>query len=251
MKIANKELKRFSKQIILKNIGLSGQKKIFASKVLIIGVGGLGCPLALYLANSGVGNIGIIDHDKIELTNLNRQVLFTSKDLGKYKVDQARKVIKNINKKIKITSYRKLVTKKNINSILKNYDIICDGTDNFKSRYLINDYCMKKKKILISAAISKYDGHIFKFNFKKKTPCFRCFMPQIPKNQYNCDTEGIISTLAGIMGTMQANEVIKSIINSKSDLSGKMIVFNSLSLDLRKVKLSSNTNCINECKKIK
>lgn len=251
MKIANKELKRFSKQIILKNIGLSGQKKIFASKVLIIGVGGLGCPLALYLANSGVGNIGIIDHDKIELTNLNRQVLFTSKDLGKYKVDQARKVIKNINKKIKITSYRKLVTKKNINSILKNYDIICDGTDNFRSRYLINDYCMKKKKILISAAISKYDGHIFKFNFKKKTPCFRCFMPQIPKNHYNCDTEGIISTLAGIMGTMQANEVIKSIINSKSDLSGKMIVFNSLSLDLRKVKLSSNTNCINECKKIK
>ena len=251
MKIANKELKRFSKQIILKNIGLSGQKRIFASKVLIIGVGGLGCPLALYLANSGVGNIGIIDHDKIELTNLNRQVLFTSKDLGKYKVDQARKVIKNINKKIKVTSYRKSITKKNINSILKNYDIICDGTDNFKSRYLINDYCMKKKKILISAAISKYDGHIFKFNFKKKTPCFRCFMPQIPKNQYNCDTEGIISTLAGIMGTMQANEVIKSIINSKSDLSGKMIVFNSLSLDLRKVKLSSNTNCINECKKIK
>jgi len=114
---------------------------------------------------------------------------------------------------------------------------------------LINDYCMKKKKILISAAISKYDGHIFKFNFKKKTPCFRCFMPQIPKNQYNCDTEGIISTLAGIMGTMQANEVIKSIINSKNDLSGKMIVFNSLSLDFRKVKLSSNTNCINECKK--
>jgi len=251
MKIANKELKRFSKQIILKNIGLSGQKRIFASKVLIIGVGGLGCPLALYLANSGVGNIGIIDHDKIELTNLNRQVLFTSKDLGKYKVDQARKVIKNINKKIKITSYRKAITKKNINSILKNYDIICDGTDNFKSRYLINDYCMKKKKILISAAISKYDGHIFKFNFKKKTPCFRCFMPQIPKNQYNCDTEGIISTLAGIMGTMQANEVIKSIISSKNDLSGKMIVFNSLSLDFRKVKLSSNTNCINECKKIK
>ena len=146
MKIANNELKRFSKQIILKNIGLSGQKKIFASKVLIIGIGGLGCPLALYLANSGVGNIGIVDHDKIELTNLNRQILFTAKDLGKYKVDQARRVIKNINKKIKITSYRKAITKKNINSVLKNYDIICDGTDNFKSRYLINDYCVKKKK---------------------------------------------------------------------------------------------------------
>ena len=130
MKIANNELKRFSKQIILKNIGLSGQKKIFASKVLIIGIGGLGCPLALYLANSGVGNMGIVDHDKIELTNLNRQILFTAKDLGKYKVDQARKVIKNISKKIKITSYRKAITKKNINSILKDYDIICDGTDN-------------------------------------------------------------------------------------------------------------------------
>ena len=175
MKIANNELKRFSKQIILKNFGLSGQKKIFSAKVLVIGIGGLGCPLLLYLANSGVGNIGIVDHDKVELTNLNRQILFTTKDLGKYKVYQAKKVIKNINKKIKIKSYKRLINKKNIDSILKNYDIICDGTDNFKTRYLFNDFCMKNKKILISAAISKFDGHIFKFNFKKKNSLFSLF----------------------------------------------------------------------------
>ena len=247
MKIANKELKRFSKQIILKNIGLSGQKKIFASKVLIIGVGGLGCPLALYLANSGVGNIGIIDHDKIELTNLNRQVLFTSKDLGKYKVDQARKVIKNINKKIKITSYRKLVTKKNINSILKNYDIICDGTDNFKTRYLINDYCKKMKKILITAAINKFNGQLFKFDFKKNCPCFRCYMPEIPDNELNWDIEGITPPVAGMLGNLQANEVLRTILELKPNSNGNVFIFDGEQVSLRKAKIMKNNKCINKC----
>ena len=170
-----KEYQRFEKQIILKKVGISGQKKINKAKVLIIGVGGLGCPLLSYLASSGVNNIGIVDHDKIELGNLNRQILFNTSDLGKYKVDQAKVKIKKIYNQIKLKTYKIKITKKNIKSILKEYDIICDGTDNFDTRLLINDYCKKNKKILISAAISKFDGHLFKFNFKKKIPCFRCF----------------------------------------------------------------------------
>ena len=247
MKITSSDFKRFSKQIILKNVGVAGQKKIFSAKVLIVGVGGLGCPLVFYLANSGVGNIGIADHDKVDLTNLNRQILFNSKDVGKFKVDRAQKVIKNINNKIKVFVYKEKINKKNIKNILNKFDIICDGTDNFKTRYLINDYCLKNKKILISAAINKFDGQIFKFNFKKKTPCFRCFMPEIPNAEDNCDTEGVISTLAGVAGTIQANEVIKTILNIKDDLLGKIIIFNSLKSEFRKVKLRKNPDCIKEC----
>ena len=129
------------------------------------------------------------------------------------------------------------MSKNNIEKVIKNYDIVCDGTDNFKSRYIINDACLKLKKVLISAAISKFDGHLFKFDFRKKTPCFRCFMPEIPDVENNCETDGIISSLAGIMGTLQANEVLKSILNIKTDLSKNILIFNSMKTSLRKVKL--------------
>ncbi len=249
MQISSKDFKRFSKQIILKNIGTYGQKKIFSSKVLVVGAGGLGCPLIIYLANSGVGNIGLVDNDRVDISNLNRQVIFTTQDIGKFKVIQAKKAIKKINKKIKVTIYKDKVTKKNIKDIMNKFDIICDGTDNFETRYLINDYCLKYKKILISAAISKFDGHIFNFNFKKKTPCFRCFMPEVPILENNCESEGVMSTLAGIAGTLQANEVINSILNNKKNLPGEMLVFNSLTTNFRKIKLKKNPNCIKECTK--
>ena len=249
MKISTKDFKRFSKQIVLKKVGIIGQKKILSSRILVVGAGGLGCPLLLYLANTGVGNIGIVDYDKVEMSNLNRQILFTSKDVGKYKVTQALRVIKKINKNIKVSIFKQKISEKNISDIISKFDIICDGTDDFKTRYLINDYCLKQKKILLSAAISKFDGHIFNFNFKKKTPCFRCFMPEIPRAENNCESEGIMSTLAGMAGTLQANEVINTIINPKNDLTGKMIVFNALTSNFRKIRLSRNSNCIKECTK--
>ena len=242
------EFKRFEKQIILKKIGISGQKKIKKAKVLIIGVGGLGCPLLSYLSSSGIGNIGIVDHDKIELGNLNRQILFDSFDLGKYKVNQAKVKIKKIYNRIKIKTFKIKISKKNINSILKKYDVICDGTDNFDTRLLINDYCKKNKKILISAAISKFDGHLFKFNFKKKTPCFRCFMPQKPFQEANCDVEGIFPPVAGVLGSLQANEVIKTILGLKDDLNGNILIFDSLKMNIRKSKIQISPNCKNICK---
>ena len=247
MKISLNQYKRFEKQIIIKKIGLSGQKKIFLSKVLIVGVGGLGCPLITYLAASGVGEIGVLDFDKVELSNLNRQTLYGSNDLDKFKVFQAKKHINKINKKIKIITYNKKLTSKNIKDIFNKFDVICDGTDNYDTRYLINDYCVKNKKILISAAISKFDGHLFKFNFKKKGPCYRCFMPEKPIEESNCQTEGIFSPVAGIMGSLQANEVLKSILNTKDFLINHMIVFDSLKTEFRKLKISINPKCINKC----
>ena len=243
-----KEFKRFEKQIILKKIGIFGQKKIKSAKVLIIGIGGLGCPLLSYLASSGIGNIGLVDHDKIELGNLNRQILFDTSDLGKYKVSQAKVKIKKIYNQIKIKTFKIKISKKNIKSILKKYDIICDGSDNFDTRLLINDYCKKNKKILISAAISKFDGHLFKFNFKKKTPCFRCFMPQQPFQEMNCDVEGIFPPVAGILGSLQANEVLKTILDLKDDLNGNILIFDSLKMIIRKSKIQINPNCSNICK---
>ncbi len=239
------DLKKYSRQLILKNIGVSGQKKIFNSKILIIGAGGLGCPLILYLAYSGVGNLGIVDDDKIELSNLSRQVLFTKKDLGKFKVMVSKKFVKKINKKIKVKTFTKKISEKNIDNIAKKYDFICDGTDNFKSRLLINDYCIKNKKVLISSAISKYDGQVFNFDFRKKSPCLRCFMPKAPIEAQSCDSEGIMSTLAGIAGSLQANEVIKSILKIGKPLFGEIMIFNALDLNFRKVKLKRDSNCKN------
>ena len=246
--MSNNDLLRYSKQIILKQVGILGQKKISSSKVLIVGMGGLGCPVALYLSNLGIKNIGIVDHDKVDFTNLNRQILFNTKDTGRLKVVQAKKILEKVDRKIKIDVYKEKIVKKNIQNIISKYHIICDCSDNFTTRYLLNDFCLKNKKILISAAISKFEAHIFNFNFSKNIPCYRCFMPEIPKVENKCDTDGILPTVAGIAGTLQANEVVKSILK-KNDLVGKMIVFNTLNLDFRKIKLTRNVNCITSCNK--
>ena len=247
MKISREEYQKFSKQIILKKIGVIGQQKLKSAKVLVLGMGGLGCPLSVYLASLGIGTIGIVDNDKVELSNLNRQIIYNTNDIGKYKVDVAKNKIKLINKDIIIKSHKIRVNKTNVEKLIKNFDIVCDGTDNFKTRLLVNDHALKQKKILISAAVSGFDGHIFKFNFKKKTPCYRCFLPEIPEQNNNCESEGVIPTITGIMGTLQANEVVNSILNFNSNMEKKMIVFNSIKMNFRSIHLSRNKNCSNKC----
>jgi adenylyltransferase/sulfurtransferase len=212
-------------------------------------MGGLGCPLLTNLAAAGVGNIGIVDHDKVELGNLSRQTLFGTSDIGKLKVNQAKKKISHIYKDIKIKTFKNKILKNNIKKILKKYEIICDGTDNYDTRYLINDECKKNKKILISAAISKFDGHLFKFNFNNKSSCLRCFMPTKPDIENNCGSEGIFSPVAAILGSLQANEVLKTILNLKEDLNNNILIFDSLKTNLRKVKINSMVGCLNKCKK--
>ena len=210
-------------------------------------MGGLGCPLLTYLAASGVGKIGIVDFDKVEISNLNRQTLFNLSDIGKYKVAVAKKKLNKTNKKMEIVTFKKKLNSLNIKSIFNKFDIICDGTDNYETRYLINDYCKEKKKILISAAISKFDGHLMKFNFKKRGPCYRCFMPEIPDLENNCQTEGLFSPIAGIMGALQASEVLKSILNIKDDLLNNILIYDGLKTEFKKLKISFNVKCINKC----
>ena len=241
-------IERYSRQIILKNVGVVGQKNIFNSKVLIIGAGGLGCPIIDYLSRSGVGTIGVADFDKVTLSNIHRQSLYNSQDIGKHKVEVLKKKIKLINPYTKIKTYKKKINKNNIDNIIKNFDIIVDGSDNFKTKFLINKYSIKYKKILILGAISKFDGHVFTFNFKhRKTACLKCFYQSEPSDEIlNCETEGIIGPVAGIIANIQANEVLKKILNIGVDLQNSILIVNLLSLKFKKVSFTKKIKCICE-----
>ena len=246
MKFTRQQINRYSRQIILKKIGIIGQKKILGSSVLIVGAGGLGSPIAIYLAAMGIGRIGIVDKDKVALSNLHRQIIFTTSDIKKNKSLIAVNKLKKINPDIHFESFQKKIMTKNINQIAKKYDVIVDGSDNFRTRFLINDYCLKKKKILISGAISKFDGQIYTFNFSKKTtPCLRCFIPKMPDRPDidNCEYEGVLGVLGGIIGTIQANEVIKEILKIGDSLCGYILIVDGLKLTFRKVKLNKRSGC--------
>jgi len=246
LKLDKNQIERFSRQIVLKNIGTIGQKKIIQSKVLIIGMGGLGCPVAEFLSRAGVGTLGLVDYDIVNLSNLHRQNLYDSKDLKKTKVETAKKKIGQINPKTNVICHKIKLNKNNFDKVIKNYDFVVDGTDNFKSKFLINDFCFKSKKFLVTGAISKFDGHIFTFDFKnKKTPCLRCFFQEkeISDDILNCEYEGILGTVAGIIGIMQANEILKKILGIGRNLDGFILILDLLNLNFRKVKLNKRKIC--------
>ena len=246
MNFTKRQIERYSRQIILKKIGVKGQKKLLKSSALIVGAGGLGSPIAIYLAALGVGKIGIVDKDNVEISNLSRQIIFNTNDIKKNKSSVAIKKIKKINPDLQLYSFKKKLSKKNINQIAKNFNLIIDGSDNFRTRFLINDYCLEKKKILVSGAISKFEGQVYTFNFSKKTsPCLRCFIPKMPNNPDvdNCEYEGILGTLGGVVGSIQANEVIKEILGIGNTLCGQILIVDMLKLTFRKVKLNKRSDC--------
>jgi len=233
------QIERFSRQLVLKNVGVNGQKKILSSKILIVGIGGLGCPAAENLVRVGIGTIGLVDNDIVNLSNIHRQSLFNSKDIKKTKVSVAAKRLKEINPLTKIKTYNSRLNKNNIEKIIKNYDLIIDGSDNFKTKFLINDYCIKLKKKLITGAISKFDGHIFTFDFKdKKTASLRNFYQEkmVSDDILNCEFEGVLGTTASIVGATQANEALKLIMKIGQNLKNQILIIDLLNLDFRKVK---------------
>ena len=234
MSLRDNEIERYSRQIILKDIGINGQKKLKKSKVLIVGLGGLGCPAAEYLSRAGVGTIGLIDHDRVSLSNIHRQSIFTASDIKKYKIDVVKQRIKKVNPHVNIKSFKKKIEDFNIKKIIKSFDIVIDGTDNFSSKFLINKFSKILKKVFISGAIGKFDGHIFGFNFSKKTkPCLESFYQGIPNNIATCEEDGVIGTIAGVVGNIQANEAIKYILDVGKCLNGKVLIINLLNLEFR------------------
>ena len=244
-----KRIERYSRQIILKDVGAIGQKKIMNSKVLVVGAGGLGCPVIDYLSRAGVGNIGIVDNDKVNISNIHRQSLYNSRDVGEFKVNSVKEKIKLINPQVKIKTFKERISKKNIEKIFKSYDFIVDGSDNFKTKFLLNKYCLNQKKILIVGAISKMDGHIFTFDFKNKNdPCLKCFYQTEPSDDIlNCEYEGILGPVAGVVGNIQAIEVLKKILKIGDKSSKKILILDLSKLDFRRVEFKKKINCI--CKK--
>ena len=239
-KLNKKEIEKFSRQIILRNIGALGQKKIQGAKGLIIGMGGLGCPAAEFLTRSGIGTLGLADYDKVDLSNIHRQILYSEKDINKSKVKISKKKLNEINPKIRINIFDYKLDKIKLNKIIKDYDYIIDGTDNFESKFLINDLSLKYKKFLVAGAISKFDGHIFNFDFEiKNNPSLRDFYQEdvVTNDILNCEYDGILGTVAGIVGTTQANEILKKILNIGQNLNGFVLILDLLNLSIRRVKL--------------
>ena len=244
MKLREDQIERYSRQIILPNVGGKGQERLLGAKVLIIGAGGLGSPAALYLASAGIGKIGIVDSDKVELNNLQRQILHASKDVGRPKVDSAKETLNAINQDLELIPYKLRLSSENIMDIIKDYDIIVDGSDNFPTRYLVNDACVISGKPLSHGGIFRFDGQAITI-LPGKSACYRCLFPEPPPPGLvpSCQEAGILGAVAGIIGTIQANEVLKYILGIGDLLTGKLLVFNALDSSFRQVKVPKDPKC--------
>ncbi|WP_434035995.1 molybdopterin-synthase adenylyltransferase MoeB [Formosa sp. 4Alg 33] len=220
---------QYKRHLTLEDIGEVGQNKLKDAKVLVVGAGGLGCPILQYLTAAGVGTIGIIDHDSVDQTNLQRQVLYGYNDIGKFKVSCAISKLEQLNKFVKFKSYIDRLTKSNAKKIFKAYDIIVDGTDNFGTRYLINDAAVLTEKPVVFGSIFKFEGQVSVYNYKNG-PTYRCLYPKTDGGNLNCEEVGVLGVLPGIVGLLQANEVIKMICEIGEVLTGKLLVFNALSM---------------------
>ncbi len=244
MNLTKKESERYSRQLILPEIGLKGQEKLKQAKVLLVGAGGLGSPVAIYLAAAGAGTLGIIDSDKVELSNLHRQVLHTTKDLKKFKAANAKEKLKALNPHSKVVAYKERFNAANALKLVKEYDLVIDGTDNFPTRYLINDACVLSGKPFVFGGILRFEGQISTFGIKDG-PCYRCFFEEPPKpNEIpSCAEAGVLGILPGIIGLLQANEAVKLICNIGEPLKGRLLIFDALATQFREVKLKRNLNC--------
>lgn len=237
-----KNLGRYARQLCLPEIGSAGQKKIGNSKVLLVGAGGLGTPLGLYLAASGIGTLGIVEYDIIEESNLQRQVIFKTKEVGEKKLASLSTHLRALNPTINIISHDLKLDQSNALAIMKNYDFVVDGSDNFKTRYLINDASYFLKRPLISGSIQGFEGQLSVFNFNGG-PCYRCLYPSPPQSYKNCVENGVLGVVPGIMGPLMALEVLKIILGIGEVINGKVLYLDSLYASLHSIKLKKNKHC--------
>ena len=243
MNLSNEEQKQYDRHLILSEIGLEGQLKLKSAKVLVVGAGGLGCPILQYITAAGVGNIGIIDDDLIDQSNLQRQILYSYNDIGEHKASKAVERLQNLNPFVKFNTYLERLTRKNAIQIFEKYDIIVDGTDNFATRYLVNDAAVLSNRPVVFGSIFKFEGQVSVFNYQNG-PTYRCLYPNPPKSNEvpNCSEIGVIGVLPGIIGSLQANEVIKMICNVGEILSGRLLTFNALTMQQSVFEMKKNKN---------
>jgi adenylyltransferase/sulfurtransferase len=245
MVLGESQIRKYSRNIAINEIGKRGQKKLLKAKVLIVGAGGLGSSCSFYLACAGIGRIGIVDSDIVEIENLQRQILHTTADLGKPKVESAKNKLKSLNPEIEVIPYKCKVSVENVFDLIKNYDIVVDCSDNFHTKYLLNDACVIVKKPFVYAAVLRFEGQLM-FVFPSKTACYRCaFLNPPPAGTFiTTQQAGIIPTVAGIMGLFQANEVLKYFLNIGNLLANELLILDLLNLSFRKVKIKRNSKCL-------
>jgi adenylyltransferase/sulfurtransferase len=241
------QIRRYARHIVLAEIGGVGQARLIAARVLVIGAGGLGAPLLQYLAAAGIGTLGIIDHDRVDLSNLQRQVIHRTADVGIAKVSSARRALLDINPEVEVIAHDERLTADNAERIVAGYDIVADGSDNFATRYLLNDLCYRLKKILVSAAILRFDGQISTYKAWQGAghPCLRCIFPAAPSEDAvpSCAQAGVLGALAGTLGALQATEVVKEILGIGRSLSGRLLMYDALSASFDEMAIAKRPDC--------
>ena len=250
MTLSNEQLDRYARHIVLGEIGGAGQQKLLKSKVLVIGAGGLGSPLLMYLAAAGVGTLGIVDDDTVSLSNLQRQIIHATKNINRPKTVSAGEMIAALNPGIEVIAHTVRLTAENAAGLVRDYDLVADGCDNFETRLAVSDACLAERKTLVSAALQKFDGQLSTFKPHQKDasgnplPCYRCLVPQAPPAQdLACAEIGILGASAGVMGTLQGVEVIKELLGLGTSLAGSVLIYDGLKADFRKVRLGKDPEC--------
>jgi molybdopterin/thiamine biosynthesis adenylyltransferase len=246
MKLSDDELERYARHIVLREVGGPGQAKLKSARVLVVGAGGLGSPLILYLAAAGIGTIGIVDDDIVSLSNLQRQVAHRTRDIGRQKTHSARDAALAINPTIAIEEFSERLTPANALELISPFDIIADGSDNFATRFLINDACFFARRTLVSAAVTEFDGQLATFRpGQDASPCYRCIFPEAPPAGFvpSCSETGVLGAAAGVMGTLQALEVIKEVTDVGESLAGKLMIYDALSARFRTVTVKRDPAC--------
>jgi molybdopterin/thiamine biosynthesis adenylyltransferase len=244
MDFTEDQILRYSRHILLPEVGGEGQEKLLQAKVVLVGAGGLGSPVGYYLAAAGVGTIGVIDNDRVEISNLQRQIAHHTGRLGVDKADSAKETYETLNPDVRVVTHKERLTSANIKGIIKDYDIVVDGSDNFPTRYLVNDACVMMKKRLVSAAVFRFEGQVTTI-VPGEGPCYRCLfeVPPPPGMVPSCQEAGILGVVTGVIGTIQATEVVKLILEIGGTLMGSLLLWNALDMSFRRVKVPRNPDC--------
>jgi adenylyltransferase/sulfurtransferase len=247
MPLSDLQEQRYARHIILDEVGEEGQERLLASKVLVVGAGGLGSPLLMYLAAAGVGTLGVVDDDRVEITNLQRQIAHSTASLGRAKVDSAADAVAAINPEIRVVRHATRLVPHNAEALVGAYDLVADGTDNFDARYLLNDVCFRLRKPLVSASLYRFEGQLTTYAPWRGEggPCLRCLFPDKPPPDLvpRCETAGIFGAVAGVLGTLQATEVLKELLGLGESMSGRLLMYDALSTETRIVRLKRDPNC--------